>query len=320
MAHTFLIAVLGLGLTLSGCDTQPPAKVPREAGRALHPAEVKRMAAVVQPAPIGDPIVAWVNDEPIHASSVEAHVQRTRGAANPALVDGRREHVLQRLIDERLIEQWLSKQELEVPEGEIDAAIERKARTIFGDAPAFAEYLAQRRMTLSEYRAQTRGELAQARLLGGAEVSMDALRDLYREVANRPASRIRLNLSSVLLSADHGLSEAQLRHIEDESAFRELPGRQVALGWVERDSLGESLARAILAVTPPGGTAPLQTPAGTEIYWVHELRDEPTPHFVEVEPTLRRRAEDISIGQARADLLRQLRASGSVRLADPATR
>lgn len=318
MAYTLpVLFVLGFAVLSSGCDNAKQEKVPRETGESLHPAPV--VEKVVEPAPAPqDEVVAWVNDEEISARELSNEVARLRAPIR-GVPPERRAQVLQRMIDERLIAQW-SKDHL-VVDAAVDAELHRLEAEVFGGRDGLMRHLDERDLTIEEFRAQVRVDLSAAEKLAESEPPEEAsLMALYREVTNRPPKRTLVRLSSVLIDpkADPRVVDPQLASVDSAASFSRLPGRQRSLGWVDRTAIGESLARVVFAVEPPGRSSPVATPAGTEIYWVHERTDEATPHFRELEPLLIKRAQEMQLSHARADLLRRLRESAEIRIADVA--
>lgn len=319
MAHTLHILLLGLSVVFTSCDNAEGPKVPTAAGRGLGPAAIKR-DAVDLPRETADPIVAWVNSETILESKLQLSVDRTRGPSNPALgAEQRRSMTLENLIDQVLVSQWLKEQPTGVSVGAVDAEVERLTQEIYGSRAELLRNLDTRQQTFEEFRHRVGEELAAEALLAPADVSETEIADLYREAANRPSSQTLVHLTSALLPAEY--DRAKLEAVATDADFLALPGRHNSLGWVRREALGENLARAILAVEPPGRTPPMPTPGGlvVEVYWVHERKEEPTAHFTELEPILRRRAKDMAVARARADLVRRLRESAEIRYASGST-
>jgi hypothetical protein len=91
----------------------------------------------------------------------------------------------------------------------------------------------------------------------------------------------------------------------------------VELDRVEETSMSEALSAEVAAVDPPGVSRPVSTPGGFQVYWVHEKTTEPTDHFRELEPILRRRARAMRLSKAREDLVRELRSTAEIRLMQP---
>lgn len=314
MAHTLAgLIAWGIAVLLFGCDNTTAPKVPRDATGGITPVEFALAPVTPEIAPEDeDPVLAWVNGEAIHESDLSQNLHRVR-ARNPhgAIDDARREQVLLALIDERLIDQWLADRVAPVSADDVDAELQRVTHEVFGSRESLLRHLDRRNTTLTDYRAALRRTLAERKLLSAeiAPTTDEALSDLYREVANRPATRTRLLLSSVLVGSGIG---GDFVGVKSEGDFKHIPGRHVALGWVEREAMSDQLARTVLAVDAPGASQPVSTPAGTELYWVHERTETFTPHFSELEPLLRGRAKDISISHARSELLRRLRKSSKV--------
>lgn len=325
-------------IVLLGCDNQPPAEVPSAGGRPLAPAQSTPPEKSGSEATDDDDddAAAWIDGEPIAASRVDEEVRRIermyraqRRAFPDSVQRQKREQVLHRLIDEALIEEWIAESDVAVSERDIDDEVRVRIAELYGTRAALDRHLAERASDIEEYRSAIRRELATAWLLDETDVQdADAgvnpeLVDLYRDVVNRPATEMRMRLSSVLFPSDTTRSEVdkRLSSIRHENDFfrlaDEISGRDPTLGWVPRTDVDQALAAQLMKVEPPGPSAPIKTPAGYQVYWVHEREHRPSERFDELKPVLKRRAESMRLSEDRRRLLERLREKAQIRYEEP---
>lgn len=139
-----------------------------------------------------DRVAAVVNDGAVLQSEVDRRVAQYKGAIKtPPEPDKAaqqdeaiRSAAVRDLCDELLMAQEAARLRVEVPEGEIDMAVEQiKQQNKFDDA-SLAKALAANGMTLASYRAELRQQITRLRVIDRVirplvDVSDKAVRDLY---------------------------------------------------------------------------------------------------------------------------------------------
>lgn len=313
-----LAFVLVAVVAVAGCDTAPEAKVPSQAARGLRPATIELSAAT--DATVDLHVAAWVNGKPLTRALLDARVARAaqHGSTLPPVV--RRRQILERLVDDELVRQWVERSAVEVGPEEVDARIDGSIRDVFGSPESLRQHLQARGETLDEHRSATRLELAEEKLLaaGGEPLTDAALERMYREVANRPATTTMVQVVSLHFgpAVSHARAAKIASGIRDEADLATLGGKRRDLGWVDHRSLGGPLADRLLAVEPPAASGVIETPTGPEVYWIRARAKRPTAHFVEVRGALEARARSIARAAARDRLVRNLRAVATIEIVD----
>lgn len=323
MTNRLHIALLVLS-ACAGCDHEEEVEVPFNAGKGLSPPVFE----VVPPEPEApsDPVVVRVGEAEIRESAVaeeleriRLHHDRQRKPFGPEVEAAKREQVTEELIDRALLAGELARAQIDVGPTVIDAALAARAQNVFGTPEAMERHLVERGWTLDVYRRHLAMELGTRKLLEDeCEPKPQDLEVLYREVANRPAAAHRARVASVLFPREVPPADVASFAGATKSAeqFRALTAKGAQnindLGWVDRTNMDPRLAANLFTVEAPGVSAPIATPAGLQIYWVHELSVEPTEHFRELEPVLRTRAQSICFAEARRELLRELRAKAKI--------
>ena len=140
------------------------------------------------PAPPRNEVVAWVNDEEISASALSQELQRLRTPIRN-VSPSRREQVLQRMIDERLLAQWSA--DHVVVEAAVDTELQRLEGEVFGGRDGLMRHLDDRDLTVDEFRERLRVELSTTEKLAPTEPPDSiTLASMYREVTNRPPTQM----------------------------------------------------------------------------------------------------------------------------------
>lgn len=303
--HRFLVFVTVTALL--GCDSGRDAEVPPEPPASPTTTFVhSTMRLEVRPrleVAVLDPIVARVNGQELHRSTLEAHLGRVSNHA-------RREDVLRRLVDELLIDAWLDANEPLRPEhlAQRDAQVVAK----FGDEASFSRHCGDANIAEDAVRADL---LRTVRLRSALapQPSDDAVTTLYTTVTRRPATETMVDLYSVRPSAAE--PQSLCAHATSLHAFRSIRGKHTHLGAVASRALAPALARSVargercVAVT---------TAAGTQLYWVNDVQRLPTEPYTRVARQLRERETTRMLALQRAKLLQKLRDEATIELLDVA--
>ncbi|MFU8805401.1 MAG: peptidylprolyl isomerase [Bradymonadaceae bacterium] len=341
-AISSLAALLVLGMILA-CDRgsenpQAPADPPSEE-RVLGVASGDEEVA--------EPAIVWVNDVPIHRHDVEGRLDQlqrlyrhSRRPFDAKVRDGKRRHVIDRLIEKELLRQHIASLPIEIDDEAVDDAFQEQIKMGFGSTDALQRYLDEQELSLSDYRRQIRNELALAQLLDAenieASITEEEVRELYERIATRRPARERVEASMILVRTPLGThetvrermrvaTEKAVVRLKSEEEFAALARKMSQgptaekggyVGWVERGVLPVAVDEIVFESEPGKATSPIATSKGFEVYWVHQQRPAGVRSFDEVEDVLRARARQSKTEQARRELIRELRSAATVRFAD----
>ena len=241
-------------------------------------------------------IAAVVNDEIITTYQIE---QELRTLAPADLPPGRgpvvRQEVLDRLIEEALLQQRIRELGIKVGDDELEAAIQDVQRQNNLTRPQLEEALRIQGMEFEEYKESLRTQVLRFKLLSRevqskVEVSNEEVRDYFRENIDRyrenPSVRLsrisfpfpdrasREKIEAVRLRAE----EAHARLLRGESFTNVLlsysPGGEAEggdMGRVEGSDLTPSFARAIRGLQEGEVSEPVETPHGIHLLQVTEV-------------------------------------------------
>lgn len=220
-------------------------------------------------ATIVERIVATVGDRAIllsdlrkRAEPVMAQVQQSVpvGAQRNAAISQVYKAVLQKLVDEELIEKAATQAKVTVTATEIDAALKRVADQNQVPVEKVIAEAARAGMPESKYREELRRQLLEAKLLNvrlqnRIRVSDEDLRAAYQKIESEERQQLGVKLAWIVIRSEtHGVTEA--RRLADEALAR---ARREDFASVARAlsedgatrSLGGSLAKAQPSALPP---------------------------------------------------------------------
>ena len=161
--------VLLLAAALAAAAATPPAKpaAPATKPAAAAPKPAARRAA--RPTDKGerlDAIAAMVNDEPVLASDVEEQLflflQNSGARPDSLQADTLRRQILDQLIDEKLILAEAKRQDISVPESEVNRQVDQSladAKQRLGGEEQYQAQLKRENLTEAQVRAKYRTEL-----------------------------------------------------------------------------------------------------------------------------------------------------------------
>lgn len=252
-------------------------------------------------------IVALVNDDVILASDLEAEVDsvrmelRRRGASLPS------EDELQRQVLERLVMQTLQmnvaeRRGIRVDSATLDRAVRQIADNNNLTLAELRDALEEQGLDMARFRDQLRREIKIDRLQSSeiqrrVEVTSQ---EIEQFLARNQGDQREYRLSQILIGIPEAASaqaietareqaETVVERLQQGESFEQLAtvvsdARNALeggdMGWRASSALPPGAADAIRALGVGEYTAPLQTPAGFQIYQVEEIRD-PDARLVE---------------------------------------
>jgi len=236
--------------------------------------------------------------------------QRMRaGGASDADIAALRADVLERLIERRLIEELIDRNNIEASDAEVDEAIQGIASENQMTVEELRQRVVEGGMNFDVYRDQIREEIKRAQVINSrvrsqVEVDEQQVRKLYEErFKNQPEAGEMLRLEQLLVHIDRNQSrEGALALIEQARACVEQGGNfktcaeQIPdvhftnLDWLHADQLADWMNPAVSETKPGQMTQPLISDFGCVILRVIERR-----HF-----------EPVTYEQAKVQLFNEL--------------
>ena len=302
-----LVATFVAALALSTpALSAPPAKgkaAPKATPAAASPArpaapKPAHTKPAAQPEDVAlDAIAALVNDDPVLASDVEEQLfmflQRSQARPDSSQIDTLRRQVLDQLIDDKLIVAEAKKQNIVVPQAELNRQIDQalaEAKERLGGEVAFHQQLAKENTTEARLRERYRGDIERQMLeqrvvqkaLPKKPVSQteaEAYYTTHRDKFPKVPAQLRLSViqitpapDSVTLNAARAKIEAIRRRILGGEKFAKVAAETSDdpasgksggdLGFFRRGQMEPTIEDAAFALPDGKLSQPVRTPYG----------------------------------------------------------
>jgi peptidyl-prolyl cis-trans isomerase SurA len=275
-----------------------------------------------------DRIVALVNGEIITLSELDQMGKPFYDQVRKTSTAGEREEkmkkarveVLDRLIENRLLEEEMKKRKIEVPERDVDAAIQDVLKSSNLTENDMKKALAREGMTLSTYRQKVRDELGKMRLVSREIKSKiiiedKVLREYYQNNQEKFTDPLEVKIQQIFFPVPEHASQEETAAVEREARpilerarkgedFAELArkfskgpeaGEGGLLGYFKHRELMPELEEAAFKLRSGEISDLVRSPAGFHILRVLERKGgEPRP-FAEVQFKIR---EELSEAEA----------------------
>jgi parvulin-like peptidyl-prolyl isomerase len=297
-----------------------------------------------RPASTAAGIVARVNGTPIHGAELDAALNTViplgsyHQNVKPEKLAEMRTQALDGLIDEELRYQEAVRLKIQVPQREVEAALER-ARKAYPSREAFDRARRASGATLPQLRASIVRALmiqkAYERVVGaGCRVSEADAATYYQQNTGRFVMPEQLRVSLITIGVDPSAptaewtrakqkAESLARQIANGASF-ETVARQHStdpskskggdLGLVHRGQLIDDFERALTGLRPGQVTPAVQTIYGFHLLRLVELRPAAQKTFVEVKATLVRDLTETRCTEASRAWSKRLRAAARVEI------
>jgi peptidyl-prolyl cis-trans isomerase SurA len=252
-----------------------------------------------------DRIVAVVNEDIILMSELEArmapYAQRIRQQGfdlekeRQMLFDVRNE-MLNRLIDEKLTDQEIKRNDIQVGEAEIDSTIERiKTANTFTDED-LRRYLEQDQMTMEQYREQIRDQALRARLVNyevksKIVITEEEIRAYYDSHPESYGGTLRYHLRNILMRVPDFASAAEKQALNEEMqqirsrieagesfadlarSYSQSPAAADGgdIGEFAQKTLSPKIQAALDGLVPGQATSVLDTDQGFQLFYVEAV-------------------------------------------------
>ena len=316
-----LLFALGLAATL-GCEranhSSPPTLEQTGTGRGLISPTAELPDVTPRPEP-DENVVALVNDIPILRSDIDRRLWRRLGlvesndeGTSSVQRNRVRRQILDELVQRELLEQHAAEIELFTSEDELDGLVDERLSELFRTDAQFEQYLEQRGMSETEYRAETRHLILVDRLIE-SQVDIQATEEdvytyyeQYRENW-RASERVRAAAITIRLArdADDETDATALSRITElremaqspDASFEDIAflfsqspdsSRGGEMGWVYRDDeeLESRILFALFSLAVGEISEPVRTHLGYQIFIVYDHRPEGFREFEEIRDNL----------------------------------
>jgi len=228
------------------------------------------IATVSAPAPgledDGAAIVATVDGAPIVRRDVEAALRAARidVLASPERALQARAAVLERLVEDKLLEFAIAKAGITVVPADIDTALLQAQNQVAAQGQQFADFLARTGRTEAEFRKTLQLEVAAKKLVEPRATT--AALAAFVEATRREHDGTLLRASHVLLRPDVGMATEK---------YSAAPSRRNGgdVGFLPRHSAAhEEFARQVFTLAKGEVSRPFATPFGVHLVTVTEVQ------------------------------------------------
>jgi peptidyl-prolyl cis-trans isomerase SurA len=293
-------------------------------------------------AEVKDRIAAVVNGQPITLSEVEERLgpELTHVPPGPAGAAQRKELLkrgLTQFIDEKLVESEASAMGFDVPEDEVDRAVEQLARQNGMDLPQFREALGQQSIAFETVKDSLRRQQLMYKLLQykvkPRKVSDEEVQSAYANMSQEADVEVRAR--HIYISAPDGAlpvaqqkgkakADEALRRLRAGDGFakvaRDLSEGPSAkeggdLGYFKRGQMVPAIEQAAFSLKPGEVSGLIHTPGergGYHLVMVEDRRTLPPKPLSEVQEQIRNRLANESVLKEREHYLQQLRKTAHV--------
>jgi peptidyl-prolyl cis-trans isomerase C len=298
----------------SSTTSQPKAAAPASATPAAAPAAAPAPPPA-KPVPAQLPeVVARVNGESITKAEFELAVRTVEARAGQPVPAEQRNEVYRGLLDEmvtmRLLKQEVSRQQMTVPDQDLEAAM-KQLRGQFPNEKAFQAALKSQQMTLAKLRDETRANLAVSKLLEREigpriEVKPTDISAFYEKNPDKFQQPEAVRASHVLIAvsaqADDAAKKAarakadgvlkQARAGADFAAIAKKESNDASaqrggdLGFFPKGQMVPAFEAAAFALQPGQVSDVVETPFGFHVIKVTERRPPTTVPFAEAAPRI----------------------------------
>ncbi len=343
MARRLFSVLVILGLLTAGCKkTQKTGnqvnKTPANTGNATKSVKqvnksATKQAGLVAPEKFSG-TMAIVNGEKLDAAPLNRDLARLtqngKRKLPPARLARVERSVLNRLIDEMLIDQAAKKAGVQVSDADVQKEFDKyKAR--FASPTQFERYMKMSRMSVESIKNWLKKKLTLEKLLdkqGALTVTEDEAKKVYQNNIRLYSEPERVKLQGILVridpkapKADQAKAKNKVKAVLDAlskgQAFSDVAkkfsddptaSKGGDMGWVRRDMLPKPLEDAVFALKPGTYTKkPVKGPMGLYIFKVLEKKAKKVRTFNEVKDRIMSSLRNRKVFTARLKLVRELR-------------
>ena len=296
---------------------------------------------------IVDRIVAVVNNEVITYLELQQELRpyqeqiKSRGYDEDEereMLFKLREDMIYRLIDDKLADQEIKKNNITISEAEVDASIERlKASRMWSDEE-FRMALESEGMTLEELRQSMKSQALRNRLVG-REVSskivitQEEVRAYYDRQAAEYQGDLLYHLRNIIIkiaseekggwAASRKKMEMVLQRLADGESFESLAQKYSEsylaekggdLGKIRYDDFSSQIKSALDGLGPGDHTDILDTDQGFQIFFVEAVTMEGGRSFEEASPEIEEKLYNEAVDKKYAEWLENLKRQAHIKI------
>lgn len=297
-----------------------------------------------------DRIVAIVNDDIIRLKELESAMnsatQQMRAGGSPARsmpgdLQGRRNEVLNHLINRTLADQVIEAEGISVSSAEIDQAIDRMRSMNDLTEEELKRSLKMNGLDMETYREEIRRQILQSKLVNrkvkSSIVITDAdIREYYENHPEKYREKTKYRLKNIFMGLDESAGDNERETIRQRmaEAMAELengkPFEAVAekysegsnaskggeLGAFSLDELQEELQPAIKNLSA-GETSPIvETEQGFQIFYLEEMVKPPGESLEKVSGDIRKLLYDKAVDKKFQEWIKNLRKDAHIKIID----
>ncbi len=243
------------------------------------------------------------------AAPIEARMRKA--GVNQSEIDVMRTEALERLIEQRLIEDVVRRAQLEATDAEVTAAIESIARENGLTLEQMRQSIAGHGLSLEEYRGKIKGEIERNKVLGSmvrarVNIEEDEIRTLYVErFGDQRESGAEIHLRHLLIAVAAERMRNQVAACKIAGEIREeIVGGNLSfedaasklsdanaerggdLGWVHTDELAGWMAPAVSSLEPGQVSDVISMPFGCNLLMVVDRREVQPVSYEQARPAL----------------------------------
>jgi peptidyl-prolyl cis-trans isomerase SurA len=252
-----------------------------------------------------DRIVAVVNEDIILLSELEERMApyalriRQQGFdldKERQMLFNVREEMINRLVDEKLTDQEIKRNDIQVDEAEIDSTIERiKAANTFTDED-LRRFLEQDQMTMEQYREKIREQVLRTRLVNyqvksKIVITEEEIRAYYDDHPEIYGGKLRYHLRNILMRVPDFAAEAEKQAVSEQMrqirsrieagesfadlarAYSQSPVAEDGgdIGEFAKETLSPKIQAALDGLVPGQATGVLDTDQGFQLFYVEAI-------------------------------------------------
>ncbi len=317
-----------------GTDNKPAADAGQDPTKAEAPVEKE----VVNTGPI-----ARVNGKEISRDSYNTEIESLKkrfamfgGNIPEAQLAKFRQRIIDRLVEDELIQQKLDAEKIEVPAADIDKELEDYKNRTPGGAERFEEFLTKTGKTVDELKLDIKKRLALQIYLNkdkALAITDEECTAYYEENKKRFTTKERVKAAHILVQLEKDADQAKQAEAKKKidaiyaeaikpgtdfealaTAKSEGPSapRGGDLGWFTRGRMVKEFEDAAFTMKPGQVSKPLTTKFGLHVLKVYEREEEGEKKFEEVKEDIVKRLEARKFREARENFLKTLRETGKV--------
>jgi peptidyl-prolyl cis-trans isomerase SurA len=284
-------------------------------------------------------VVAVINDEAIFLSQLRRRSAPFLGQVMQQSDKQKRlnklgkiyERVLDKLIEEELIEQAAKRMQVRVNQQDIKRAIKRvkKRSGLTGDR--FWKAVRKQGMTEAQYRRNLHHQLLRLKVLnkrvrGRVNITEADVRQRYEQRLREANRKLRFHASHCFFAIPQGASATKVAQIREkaqkarqglkESNFGQCIDQHGGgdLGWLSQGDMPGPLEKALLALRGGEVSQPVRGSSGYHVFLLHERERGSTnvPSFEKVRRKLFRKMLDEAMAKQEKQFLKELRSKAMI--------